>query len=195
MTRINLLPWREDLRKQRQQRFLMTMLLSLLVAAAVMFGWRLLVTSQIDYQKQRNEFLRAEIRKVDELLKEIEELDKVKARILARMQVIQDLQARRPEAVHLMDELVTTMPEGVHLDSIAQTGQKVNLKGRAQSNARVSALMRNAEASPWLENPNLQVVQNKGQDKDATLSEFSLQVQQKRAKSAAESNPEQESAQ
>lgn len=195
MTRINLLPWREDLRKQRQQRFLMTMLLSLLVAAAVMFGWRLLVTSQIDYQKQRNEFLRAEIRKVDELLKEIEELDKVKARILARMQVIQDLQARRPEAVHLMDELVTTMPEGVHLDSITQTGQKVNLKGRAQSNARVSALMRNAEASPWLEKPNLQVVQNKGQDKDATLSEFSLQVQQKRAKSAAESNPEQESAQ
>ncbi len=194
MTRINLLPWREDLRKQRQQRFLMTMLFSLLVAAAVMFGWRLLVTSQIDYQKQRNEFLRAEIRKVDELLKEIEELDKVKARILARMQVIQDLQARRPEAVHLMDELVTTMPEGVHLDSITQTGQNVNLKGRAQSNARVSALMRNTEASPWLANPNLQIVQNKGQDKDATLSEFSLQVQQKRAKPAAESNPEKEPA-
>lgn len=195
MTRINLLPWREDLRKQRQQRFLMTMLFSLLVAAAVMFGWRLLVTSQIDYQKQRNEFLRAEIRKVDELLKEIEELDKVKARILARMQVIQDLQARRPEAVHLMDELVTTMPEGVHLDSITQTGQNVNLKGRAQSNARVSALMRNTEASPWLANPNLQIVQNKGQDKDATLSEFSLQVQQKRAKPAAESNTEEEPAQ
>ena len=195
MTRINLLPWREDLRKQRQQRFLMTMLFSLLVAAAVMFGWRLLVTSQIDYQKQRNEFLRAEIRKVDELLKEIEELDKVKARILARMQVIQDLQARRPEAVHLMDELVTTMPEGVHLDSITQTGQNVNLKGRAQSNARVSALMRNTEASPWLANPNLQIVQNKGQDKDATLSEFSLQVQQKRAKPAAESDTEKEPAQ
>ena len=194
MTRINLLPWREDLRKQRQQRFLMTMLFSLLVAAAVMFGWRLLVTSQIDYQKQRNEFLRAEIRKVDELLREIAELDKVKARILARMQVIQDLQARRPEAVHLMDELVTTMPEGVHLDSITQTGQNVNLKGRAQSNARVSALMRNTEASPWLANPNLQIVQNKGQDKDATLSEFSLQVQQKRAKPAAESNPEKEPA-
>jgi type IV pilus assembly protein PilN len=195
MTRINLLPWREDLRKQRQQRFLMTMLFSLLVAAAVMFGWRLLVTSQIDYQKQRNEFLRAEIRKVDELLREIEELDKVKARILARMQVIQDLQARRPEAVHLMDELVTTMPEGVHLDSITQAGQNVNLKGRAQSNARVSALMRNTEASPWLANPNLQIVQNKGQDKDATLSEFSLQVQQKRNKPSAESNPEKESAQ
>ena len=194
MTRINLLPWREDLRKQRQQRFLMTMLFSLVVAAAVMFGWRLLVTSQIDYQKQRNEFLRAEIRKVDELLREIEELDKVKARILARMQVIQDLQARRPEAVHLMDELVTTMPEGVHLDSITQAGQNVNLKGRAQSNARVSALMRNTEASPWLANPNLQIVQNKGQDKDATLSEFSLQVQQKRAKPAAESNPEKEPA-
>jgi type IV pilus assembly protein PilN len=194
MTRINLLPWREDLRKQRQQRFLMTMLFSLLVAAAVMFGWRLLVTSQIDYQKQRNEFLRAEIRKVDELLKEIEELDRVKARILARMQVIQDLQARRPEAVHLMDELVTAMPEGVHLDAITQSGQKVSLNGRAQSNARVSALMRNAEASPWLENPNLQIVQNKGEDKDATLSEFKLQVQQKRAKPAAESKPAKEPA-
>ena len=194
MTRINLLPWREDLRKQRQQRFLMTMLFSLLVAAAVMFGWRLLVTSQIEYQTQRNEFLRAEIRKVDELLKEIEELDKVKARILARMQVIQDLQARRPEAVHLMDELVTTMPEGVHLDSITQNGQKVSLNGRAQSNARVSALMRNTEASPWLEKPNLQIVQNKGEDKDATLSEFKLQIQQKRAKPAAESRPEKEPA-
>jgi type IV pilus assembly protein PilN len=194
MTRINLLPWREDLRKQRQQRFLMTMLFSLLVAAAIMFGWRLLVTSQIEYQTQRNEFLRAEIRKVDELLKEIEELDKVKARILARMQVIQDLQARRPEAVHLMDELVTTMPEGVHLDSITQNGQKVSLNGRAQSNARVSALMRNTEASPWLEKPNLQIVQNKGEDKDATLSEFKLQIQQKRAKPAAESRPEKEPA-
>jgi type IV pilus assembly protein PilN len=194
MTRINLLPWREDLRKQRQQRFLMTMLFSLLVAAAIMFGWRLLVTSQIEYQTQRNEFLRAEIRKVDELLKEIEELDKVKARILARMQVIQDLQARRPEAVHLMDELVATMPEGVHLDSITQSGQKVSLNGRAQSNARVSALMRNAEASPWLEKPNLQIVQNKGEDKDATLSEFKLQIQQKRAKPAAESRPEKEPA-
>jgi type IV pilus assembly protein PilN len=159
-----------------------------------MFGWRLLVTSQIEYQTQRNEFLRAEIRKVDELLKEIEELDKVKARILARMQVIQDLQARRPEAVHLMDELVTTMPEGVHLDSITQNGQKVSLNGRAQSNARVSALMRNTEASPWLEKPNLQIVQNKGEDKDATLSEFKLQIQQKRAKPAAESRPEKEPA-
>ena len=194
MTRINLLPWREDLRKQRQQRFLFSLVVSLLVAAAVMFGWRLLVTSQIDYQKQRNEFLRAEIRKVDELLKEIEELDRVKARILARMQVIQDLQARRPEAVHLMDELVTAMPEGVHLDAITQSGQKVSLNGRAQSNARVSALMRNAEASPWLENPNLQIVQNKGEDKDATLSEFKLQVQQKRAKPAAESKPAKEPA-
>lgn len=194
MTRINLLPWREDLRKQRQQRFLMTMLFSLLMAAAVMFGWRLMVTSQIDYQKQRNEFLRAEIRKVDELLKEIEELDRVKARILARMQVIQDLQARRPEAVHLMDELVAAMPEGVHLDAITQAGQKVNLDGRAQSNARVSALMRNTEASPWLESPNLQIVQNKGEDKDATLSEFKLQVQQKRAKPAAESKPAKEPA-
>ena len=182
MTRINLLPWREDARKQRQKNFLMTLVFSLLAAGAIMLGWRLLVLSQIDYQQQRNDYLRAEIRKVDELLREIAELDKVKARILSRMQVIQDLQARRPEAVHLMDELVTSMPEGVHLDAIQQVGNRVNLKGLAQSNARVSALMRNTEASPWLAQPQLQIVENKGQDKDASPNQFRLAVLQKRDK-------------
>lgn len=191
MTRINLLPWREELRKQRQRNFLMTLLFAVLASVAVMLGWRLLVASQIDHQTQRNNYLRAEIAKVDILLKEIAELDKVKARILARMRVIQDLQARRPEAVHLMDELVTSMPDGVYLESISQAGKNVSLSGRAQSNARVSALMRNTEASPWLANPQLQVVENPGSDKDATLSKFSLVVRQKRDKKPEDQQPAQ----
>ncbi len=191
MTRINLLPWREELRKQRQRRFLGTLVFALLASVAVMLGWRLMVASQIDHQKQRNNYLRAEIAKVDVLLKEIAELDKVKARILARMRVIQDLQARRPEAVHLMDELVTSMPDGVYLFTINQAGSNVSLGGRAQSNARVSALMRNTEASAWLANPQLQVVENPGSDKDATLSTFRLVVKQKRDKNSGEQGEQQ----
>lgn len=180
MNRINLLPWREELRKKRQRSFLLSLLFALFVAAAVMFGWRLLVQAQIDNQQARNAFLRSEIAKVDEKLREIAALDKTKASILARMQVIQDLQARRPEAVHLMDELVTAMPEGVYLSSMVQSGRVVDLQGRAQSNARVSALMRNSEESEWLDNPQLQIVENKSEDKAAGFSEFRLVVQQKR---------------
>lgn len=179
MNRINLLPWREELRKKRRYDFFLSLVAALAAAAAVMYGWRLLVGSQIDYQQQRNAFIEAEIRKVDEKLKEIAELDKTKASIIARMQVIQDLQARRPEAVHLLDELVTSMPEGVYLTSMRQSGRVIDLEGRAQSNARVSALMRNSEDSEWLANPQLQIVENKSEDKAAGYSEFKLVVKQR----------------
>lgn len=180
MNRINLLPWREELRKARQKNFLMSLLLALLATAAFMYGWRLLVTSQIDHQQARNSYLKSEIQKLDKQLKEIEALDRTKARILARMQVIQDLQARRPEAVHLMDEMVTVMPAGVYLTSLSQAGYRIELQGKAQSNAQVSALMRNTEGSEWLTDPQLQIVENKSEDKAAGESEFRLVVNQRR---------------
>lgn len=180
MIRINLLPWREEARKKKQRQFVTLLVAAIVAMAASIFGWRMMVEGQIEHQKARNDFLKAEIAKVDEKLKEIEELDKTKASILARMQVIQDLQANRPEAVHLMDELVRAVPEGVFLTEMAQSGRTVRLNGMAQSNARVSALMRNAEQSEWLEDPQLQIVQNKGEDKAAGMSEFILTVRQKR---------------
>jgi type IV pilus assembly protein PilN len=180
MNRINLLPWREELRKARQKNFLMSLLIALLATAAFMYGWRLLVTSQIDHQQARNSYLKSEIQKLDKQLKEIEALDRTKARILARMQVIQDLQARRPEAVHLMDEMVAVMPAGVYLTSLSQAGYRIELQGKAQSNAQVSALMRNTEGSEWLTAPQLQIVENKSEDKAAGESEFRLVVNQRR---------------
>ena len=179
MNRINLLPWREELRKKRRHDFILSLVAALVAAAAVMYGWRLLVGSQIDYQQRRNAFIEAEIKKVDEKLKEIAELDKTKASIIARMQVIQDLQARRPEAVHLLDEMVTSMPEGVYLTAMRQSGRVVDLEGKAQSNARVSALMRNTEDSEWIASPQLQIVENKSEDKAAGFSEFKLVVKQR----------------
>jgi len=186
MIHINLLPWREQERKAQQRAFGGALVLALLVTAILLFAWQSLVKYQISYQQSRNDFLTAEIAKVDEKLKEIADLDRTKARILARMQVIQDLQAQRPEAVHLMDELVSTMPEGVYLTSLQQSGRSVQLLGQAQSNARVSALMRNTEGSEWLASPRLQVVENKGQDKAASMSDFRLTVNQKRQQGTEE---------
>jgi type IV pilus assembly protein PilN len=177
---INLLPWREELRRKRRQNFLVAFVAAMVAMTAVMYGWRLFVDSQIDNQQRRNDFLRAEIKEVDRKLKEIAALDKTRASIIARMQVIQDLQAQRPEAVHLMDELVTAVPEGVYFTSLNQSGRVIDLQGLAQSNARVSALMKKTEDSEWLASPQLQIVENKGEDKAAGFSEFRLAVKQKR---------------
>lgn len=184
MIHINLLPWREQARKAKRQQFLTTLGLSVLAMAIVLFGWRMFVDARVDYQQSRNDFLRSEIAEIEKKLKEIEALDKTKASILARMEVIQNLQAGRPEAVHLMDELVDVVPSGVYLTQMKQSGRLVTLNGQAESNARVSALMRNTEASDWLEQPQLQIVQNKSADKAAGMNDFSLVVKQKRPKQA-----------
>ena len=180
MNRINLLPWREERRRKRRQHFVVSFVAAMIAVTAIMYGWRLIADAQIDNQQRRNDFLRAEIRKVDRKLAEIAELDKTRASIIARMQVIQDLQAQRPEAVHLMDELVVAIPEGVYLTSLNQSGRVIDLQGLAQSNARVSALMRNTEDSEWLASPQLQIVENKSTDKAAGVSDFKLAVKQQR---------------
>jgi len=182
MIHINLLPWREQQRKVQQQAFIGLLVLAVLVTGLALFGWQSLVKFQIEHQQDRNAYLEAEIKKVDKKLKEIADLDKTKARILARMQVIQDLQAQRPEAVHLMDELVDAMPDGVYLTQVQQAGRTITLLGKAQSNARVSALMRNTENSDWLTNPRLRIVENRAQDKAAGMNDFRLTVAQQRRK-------------
>jgi type IV pilus assembly protein PilN len=153
--KINLLPHREERRKRARTHFAvlggMTAALGLVIVAA---GW-FVYQQRIDHQEDRNKFMKSEIAKLDKEIDEIKEVkDKISA-LLARKQVIETLQADRVQSVYLLDELVRQMPEGVFLSSVKQKGSGVELNGYAQSNARVSTLMRNIESSPWLANPNL----------------------------------------
>ncbi len=177
MANINLLPWRENLRKKRKREFGFQVLFAILLAALATFFWYLQVQKQIEFQESRNAFIKAEIAKVDEKIKEIKDLEKRRAELVARMNVIQELQASRPMVVHLFDELVKTIPDGVFLKSLMQTGIQVTLSGQAQSNARVSAYMRAIDASQWMKDAELKVI--KSEDKTETgMSEFELLAKQ-----------------
>jgi type IV pilus assembly protein PilN len=160
MPRINLLPWREQQRRERKLAFFVSLVVAAGVAAVVAFAAYLLVGSMIDAQDRRNDRLRAEIKVLDKQIEEINDLDAQKQRFIARMQIIEKLQRSRPEVVHLFDELVKTMPDGTYLTSIKETGNKLKLEGVAQSSTRVSTLMRNIAASQWLRNPELEVVES-----------------------------------
>jgi type IV pilus assembly protein PilN len=159
MARINLLPWREERRAQRRKEFLAMLGLAALAGVVLSFlviSWH---GAQIDGQNERNEYLRTQIQSLDTQIKEIERLDEQKARLLARKEVIEQLQASRSQMVHLFDSLVRTIPDGVVLTSIRQEGQKLTLEGRSQSNARVSTYLRNLESSGWMTNPELAIIE------------------------------------
>jgi type IV pilus assembly protein PilN len=153
--RINLLPHREQKRLARQRQFV-TLIISLAVlGAAIVALVHGFLAARIDNQLSRNALLKTEIVKLDEQIKEIDRLRDQITQVLARKAVVETLQANRNEAVHLLDQLVRQLPEGIYLRSVKQTDQKVQIVGLAQSNARVSTLMRNIEGSPWLEKPAL----------------------------------------
>jgi type IV pilus assembly protein PilN len=175
MARINLLPWRAERRKQRQKEFMTMVGLSALAAVVVAFLIVGFYKGQIEGQNERNTYLRDQITQVDAKIKEIEELDKKKAKLLARKEVIEQLQANRSQMVHLFDSLVRTIPDGVTLTAIKQEGDVLTLTGRSQSNARVSTYMRNLEGSGWMTNPDLSVIEAKGENKGLPY-EFNLQV-------------------
>ena len=178
MARINLLPWRETQRKRRQRQFASAAIAAVVATLVLGFAVHWHAEQLIADQEARNAFLQREIDQLNLKIKEIEELEKTKAGLLARMDVIQQLQQSRPEVVHLFDELVATIPEGVVLTKVQQTGRQVVVEGRAQSNARVSAFMRNVEASAWVTDPLLLLIEAK--DRTGTgLSHFRLQFSQK----------------
>ena len=177
MARINLLPWREKLRKQRQRDFGLMIVAALVVTLLGLGYWHWFNQSLIDNQNARNKFLENEIAKVDKEISEIRELEQTRQRLIARMKVIEDLQVSRPQIVHLFDEMVTVIPDGAFLTKATQQGRKLVFLGRAQSNARVSTYMRNIEASPWLSNPKLRIIENKDQE-DAVGSTFQLDLKQ-----------------
>jgi len=164
MARINLLPWRAERRKLRQKEFATMLGLSALAGVALWFLVNMYYNNQISGENDRNAYLKDQIKQVDTQIKEIEELDKKKAKLLARKEVIEQLQANRSQMVHLFDSLVRTIPDGVILSSIKQEGDKLTLEGRSQSNARVSTYMRNLEGSGWMTKPDLSIIEAKAGD-------------------------------
>ena len=177
MAHINLLPWREAERKRKQQEFLTLLAFTVVLAAIVVFFVRVHVNGMIEYQQSRNTFLENEIKLLEKKAEEIKELEATKKALLDRMEIIQQLQAARPGVVHLFDEMVTTLPEGLYLTSLKQRNGTVSLDGRAESKARVATYMRNLEASEWLKNPQLTVIEVKETD-TMRASDFSLSVEQ-----------------
>lgn len=181
MARINLLPWRAEIRKQQQKDFLATTALGVTLTIAAMLSVHFWNDSRLAYQGERNQYLQSEIGTLDKKIKEIEDLEAKKKRLLARMEVIQQLQASRPEIVHLFDEMGRTIPEGVYLSDLVQSDKSITVNGVAQSNARVSAYMRNLETSSWLKSPVLNIIESKMDAKDVKKerqSKFTLQIRQ-----------------
>ena len=176
-TKINLLPWREELRKEQdRQLFVLAAFAWMLMGAVVGYG-HFHMTARIDAQKARNNFLKKEIRKLDKQIKEISNIKKKRAALVARMNVIYRLQADRTKLVYVMDGLVKTIPEGVYYSKLTKSGNTIKIDGTAQSNARVSALMRNFEESMWFKRPNLAVINVKGSG-GSRVSKFKMTVQQ-----------------
>lgn len=155
MIRINLLPHREEARKARREQFVVLAGLIALLGVVVIFAVYSLIDASIQGQNGKNAFLKQEIAVLDKQLDQIKRLKEQTQALLARKQVIENLQRDRGETVHLLSEMVGQVPEGVYLKSLKQDGLNINVTGYAQSNARVSALMRNIDGSPWLENPRL----------------------------------------
>jgi type IV pilus assembly protein PilN len=177
MPRINLLPWRTELRQQRKKEFVVALAGALVVAAGVVYISKMTVEGWTSAQQGRNEILRGEIATLDKQIEEITDLESQRERLLARMEVITQLQRSRPEVVHLFDELVDTIPEGVNFTQVVQQGNRIELSGEAQSSTRVSALMRNIDGSDWLSDPLLGIVETKTSGVDRN-SEFRLFAQQ-----------------
>lgn len=162
MPTINLLPWREQLRQKRKRDFMIAMFGAVLMGGALTFGTKFYYQSLITDQGARNDLLRSEITELDRQIEEINELDAQKSRLLARMEIIDQLQKSRPEAVHLVDEAVEIIPEGAYLTEFKQEGSRISISGVAQSSTRVSVLMRNVHDSAWLNEPWLDGVEYSG---------------------------------
>lgn len=175
MIRINLLPWREERRKARRQQFFALAGVVVVAAAVIWFLGYGAINGYIGAQDGANAFLKSEIALLDKDIQEIQRLKEQTDSLLSRKRIIESLQANRTETVHLFNELLRQVPEGVYLRSIKQAGDKINLVGYAQSNARVSTLMRNLEASPVMERPDLVEIKA-AMIGNRRLSEFNLNV-------------------
>ena len=177
MTRINLLPWREMQRAELRRQFTTMMIGAVILMAGVIVLVHINMAGQISAQDSRNGYLQQQIAIVDKEIAEIKDLEQEKEKLLARMNVIQELQSRRPQIVRLFDDVPRLLPDGAYLSSIQQSGRQILMQGFAQSNSRVSALMRNVDSSEWLQVPKLDVIENKAGSKESGRS-FRLRASQ-----------------
>jgi len=184
-TNINLLPWREELKQKRQKRVRNAIIFFWFLAAGFSFLMVKYWDDRIDFQNSRNQFLEGEIAKLNDTIKEIEELKAKRNAIVDRMEVIQELQSDRAQIVHIFDDLVQKLPEGVFFDSLTKKGRTIDMKGFAQANARVSSLMKNLDASSWFQSPELKIVKNTAQS-GLEVSQFDLKVSQENSRSEGE---------
>ncbi len=179
MANINLLPWREAQRRERNRAtFIMCGVIWGAAALLVLLG-KMFMDGRIDHQEARNAYIQSEINALSKVIKEIEDLKGQRDKLLARMDVIQTLQSNRSQIVHVFDDLVTKLPNGVFYDKISKSGGKLSIGGKAQSNNRVSALMRNLDSSDWFDNTNLKVVDvidRNGQ----SVSSFNVEVKEEK---------------
>jgi type IV pilus assembly protein PilN len=175
MAKINLLPWREQQREQQRKEFLV--ILGSVVAAGVLVALMgsILINGQIDQQNARNDYLRSEITELDKQVAEIKDLQTRRSQLIDRMKVIQDLQGTRPVIVRLFDEIARALPDGVYFRGMDRVGPLITIRGTAESNNRVSSLMRRLDASEWLSEPNLKGVQANPQFGDQA-NDFDLTV-------------------
>lgn len=185
MPSINLLPWREAERQKRQRDFGIAMGGAVIAGIAVVMLAMLAYSQMIAGQKARNDRLTAEIVELEKSIAEIDGLERQKERLLARMEIIEELQKSRPEIVHLFDELARQLPEGVYLTGMKQTGSRVEIRGVAQSSTRVSALMRQVDASEWLGDPEVERVETT-QAGSSRQAEFVVYLKQMRSDSDLE---------
>jgi len=193
VVRINLLPHREQKRQARQRQFVSLAIGLAILGLGVVGLVHLIFSQQIERQESRNRLLKTEIAKLDEQIKEIDKLREQTQALLARKQVVETLQTNRTEAVHLLDQMVRQLPDGIYLKSLKQVGTKVTMVGYAQSNARVSTLMRNIEGSPWLDKPELVEIKSVPvpgvRGTDLRVNEFTLNLQVKRQAPPVDAKP------
>ena len=177
MPKINLLPWREELRQKRKKDFIVALVGAALCGGGAIYASKWAVQQRVENQRARNGILQEEIRLLDEQIEEIRGLENQKERLVARMRIIEELQQSRPLVVHLFDELVATLPEGTNLTRVEQTGERVALTGIASSTTRVASLMRNIEDSEWLRTPELGSIEAVD-DAAGRTSEFAVAARQ-----------------
>ncbi|MDP4549049.1 MAG: PilN domain-containing protein [Marinobacter sp.] len=178
MAKINLRPWREELRAEKQKQFVVMMLGAVIIAAGLVFLWKTDTDNRIAYQQSRNAYIETATKQLDKQIKEIENLKRQRDELLARMKVIQDLQGKRPVIVRVFDELVRTLPDGLFFTDLKKTGERLDIVGMAESNSRISNLMRQFDESEWFTGPNLTNVAA-ADNRRAGYSQFNLSVQQK----------------
>lgn len=175
MARINLLPWREELRQERLKQFISAVVGGVIFALVILYAVTTFANSLIDEQKSRNTKLQTEIAKLDVIIREIQDLETQRDRLIARMQVIEELQLSRPKVVKVFDSVVRTVPEGIHLETVSRQGNRLEFQGVAQSNARVSVFMRQLDSDDEFNESKLRVVQRTSSQNEA-IRQFTLEV-------------------